>query len=294
AAEVQGGDGIDQGQFVFQGAAVTFSIADNLAGVVTVNGTKISGIEQLVNFTAGRFDDHITGGAYADMVDGLDGNDVLFGEGGDDILSGGADNDLVSGGAGADTLRGGVGHDTLIGGLGDVLIDGGEGVDIGMLDFSAATDRIVFSAATNGTGSANVLGTTISGIERIDFKGGSGNDFISGGAGADTIDGGAGDDALIGYGNVDVLIGGAGNDLISTGDGAAEVQGGDGIDQGQFVFQGAAVTFSIADNLAGVVTVNGTKISGIEQLVNFTAGRFDDHITGGAYADMVDGLDGND
>ncbi|TFI56814.1 tandem-95 repeat protein, partial [Sphingomonas parva] len=199
----------------------TYTIRDVSGALSTATATvTVTGTADGDGWTYGtEGDDRLEGAGGADRIRGLGGKDEMFGNGGDDELEGGAGHDLLVGGAGADILRGGADHDTLVGGLGDVLIDGGEGVDIGMLDFSGATDRIVFSAATNGAGTANVLGTQISGIERIDFVGGSGNDFISGGAGADTIDGGAGDDALIGYGNVDVLIGGAGNDLISTGDG---------------------------------------------------------------------------
>ncbi|TFI56870.1 calcium-binding protein, partial [Sphingomonas parva] len=288
AAEVQGGDGIDQGQFVFQGAAVTFSIADNLAGVVTVNGTKISGIEQLVNFTAGRFDDHITGGAYADMVDGLDGNDLLSGEAGDDVLLGGAGNDLLVGGAGTDTLIGGVGDDVLwadaIGvtpGLargaaasaGD-LLDGGDGADV----LHAAAGATI----TGGSGRDTIVLDAADGDVRIlDFAAGAGGDVIEISAFA------AGGDPFA-SGRLRLEQGENGTTLVFDADGVGGAAGT------ALAFLGNVAPESLSAANFAAKSADGAPIPVDPTRRVITGTDRSDILTGTDKADIIRGLDGAD
>jgi Ca2+-binding RTX toxin-like protein len=81
------------------------------------------GIAALPVATAG--DDTMFGSRFDDNLDGLAGNDILYGFDGADVLSGGSGNDTLVGDQGNDTLDGGAGTDTLWAGDGnDLLIDG--------------------------------------------------------------------------------------------------------------------------------------------------------------------------
>ncbi len=140
---VAGGAGIDMGVADFRSARqdLNFSVADNLAGVANVAGTRISGFEQ-IRFQAGRGDDRLTGGNLDDLLDGGAGSDTLIGGGGRDYLYGGDGNDRLEGGSGDDTMYGGAGMDTLKGGGGNDYLDGGAGIDRahfsgGLHDFTA-------------------------------------------------------------------------------------------------------------------------------------------------------------
>lgn len=86
-----------------------------------------------------------------DILRGNGGNDELMGEGGNDRLFGGAGRDTLSGGAGRDRLEGGAGNDTLRGGGGadSFVFSTGGGTDK-VLDFTAGTDRIVFTDTSAG------------------------------------------------------------------------------------------------------------------------------------------------
>ncbi len=120
--------------------------------------------------------DSLRGGNGSDLIYGNDGNDTLRGDSGNDRLYGGAGNDQVSGGTGNDTIDGGGGADRLSGDAGnDVIVihdlafasvSGGAGDD---------TLRTVGSGFTIDL--AQLAGTTVRDIERIDLSQSGGDDL---------------------------------------------------------------------------------------------------------------------
>ncbi|HEX8239032.1 MAG TPA: calcium-binding protein [Allosphingosinicella sp.] len=222
---IDGGDGVDTLQF--DGFAltgpITFSIADpaiaqNIAGATIVNVERLS-------FRSGTGNDDITGGANDDSIDGFDGNDRVDGGLGNDVLFGGGGIDTVYGGGGDDTIYGG--QDSIYGGdgddvirsSGDTLVDGGAGTD--QLRMEIFWSIGVTVDVSNPNVETLVLGTRVTGIERLWFYSGSGNDRLTGGTG---------DDELMGNGGDDILVGGTGNDRLSGGDGFDQLSGGNGDD----------------------------------------------------------------
>jgi Ca2+-binding RTX toxin-like protein len=154
------------------------------------------------------------------------GDDTLVGGAGADSISGGDGADVIDGGAGADNLFGGGGNDTLYSRLGEgpaplstEVIDGGDGVDFAIVDRSSSTRSFTLDLADPTLQTSLGEGTTIVNVERIDFRSGSGMDFLSGGELADVLSGGGGSDTIAGGGDDDTLIGGAGLDTIDGGDG---------------------------------------------------------------------------
>ncbi len=87
-------------------------------------------------------------------------------------------------------------------------VDGGDGDDLLIVDYTAETAAI----QTSGASFSDFVNTqiTFDGIERIDFRGGSGADIITLGGGDDRFAGGAGNDAAFGGAGADRLVGGAG------------------------------------------------------------------------------------
>ena len=214
-------------------------------------------------------DDFLTGGAGADTIDGLAGNDSIYGARGDDRLVGNSGNDYLQDGAigfedtasDSDTMFGGDGDDTIAsyqgahfqdidliyGGAGNDLIqlggaqtddraDGGTGTDTFQLQFSDSLADNVF-AVLNNTGFSVVLGGVqtvfVSGMERVGFSTGSGDDSLGGGALGDTFRLHGGFDTVRAMGGDDVvsvylrdatsvlqtltLDGGTGNDVLDWG-----------------------------------------------------------------------------
>jgi Ca2+-binding RTX toxin-like protein len=162
----------------------------------------------------------------------------VFGEGGNDTLIGSALADRLDGGAGEDVLRGGGGADTLIPGPGGGSVSGGPGADRVVLAGGGSwviLDRRMVNRDRDET-------TTLTGVERLTFRGGPGDDevdatafsgrlFLDGGPGADVLQGGSGRDLIRGKGDDDLLHGGPGNDLLEGGPGDDRLHGGPGNDQ---------------------------------------------------------------
>ena len=164
-------------------------ILTNGAGqVVNLSGLSLQGPERLLLSTTGLtsttgIEIDLSGASFAgtSFVDynGTTGQDTVFGGSGNDDFVGGNDDDLLSGGGGNDTLNGGNGVDTLIGGAGDdLIIDGNNAGGVGQISAESGNDEIqianTFSGASIDGGadtdslrlqSANLTGTTISGIE---------------------------------------------------------------------------------------------------------------------------------
>lgn len=143
-------------------------------------------------------DDVLKGGSVRDKMGGFDGDDLLDGRRGNDILFGGKGNDRLIGGAGADKLQGNAGRDLLKGGAGADELDGGRGADrmaggggadtfiFGasgrdrILDFQNDIDRVQLDASALGVNAGlsgaqvvDSFGTTINGVQALDFGGGN-------------------------------------------------------------------------------------------------------------------------
>lgn len=219
----------------------------------------------------GDGDDTLVGGKAWDYFRGGDGDDVLMsgaevGAYAEDSLDGEAGNDTLIGGVAGEMFAGGLGEDLMLGNDGDDwfslyghdgeadTLDGGAGDDLISVDWSSATDDIVW-INTPDQQQHVVNGVTITSIETIYADLGSGNDtlisldgydgWITGGAGNDsitgdgqlegytgndTLTGGSLDDLLLGYSGFDLLIGGLGNDYLSADTGFDRLEGGAGDD----------------------------------------------------------------
>lgn len=201
---IDGGDGIDtlalKRSYEYVVEHIDISTAAKIATPQDLGeGTVIINMERL-NITGGYMGDHFVGGALGDEIHGWNGDDTLEGNGGDDYVDGGAGNDVLIGGSGHNTLIGYSGDDKLVSAVDAVdTIDGGTGNDSLVLDRRAATvDLTLDLSQPTTTVQALGDGTTVSGIEQIEFYGGSGADTVTGGAGNDLFTGGGGNDRFDG------------------------------------------------------------------------------------------------
>ncbi len=163
-----------------------------------------TGAAQTIHGNEGN--DTITAGAGASDLFGDLGNDTLTGGIGKDRLFGGDGNDTIKGNPG-DTADGGADNDLIIAGRG-MAISGGEGIDRLLFDFAGSALPIDIALPDGPDGEVASLGTSFNSVERIDIKGGLGNDTLRGNDQANTIRGGAG---------ADVIDGGAGSDVLDAG-----------------------------------------------------------------------------
>jgi Ca2+-binding RTX toxin-like protein len=185
-----------------------------------VDQRYLRGMESLYGFTTGS------------------GNDVIT------LHSSGALQNVIDTGAGSDTV-------TVYGGATAATTDYnninlGSSNDLLIVDFSAATQPVVYVSNGSGYAGASIGGVqhhTYSGIERVTFTSGSANDIvdarpdstsyariISTGSGDDQLYGSNGDDRLDGGADNDLLSGGIGNDVLIGGYGADGLTGGAGND----------------------------------------------------------------
>lgn len=242
-------------------------------------------------------------------ITGGDGRDIINeGTGGNSILRGGDGNDNLSGTTGIDQLFGDDGSDVLDLWDADVgdSVDGGAGFDIFLFrEVGTSNDNTIVVGAADLTVDGVAIAHT--NIERLDIRGGGGNDTITGGAendqlrgeaGNDIINGGDGGDIVEGGLGVDSLFGDAGNDFLSMNDANLGDSADGGADFDDFVFDdlfgGASTVVSIANGNSSV-TVDGESIalSNIERVQIFGRGG-NDNITGGDQDDILRGQDGDD
>ncbi|MBP7001420.1 calcium-binding protein [Amaricoccus sp.] len=146
----------------------------NLSATLS-EGFQLNGSEQddRITFNAGYLgkiwffgdegNDVVNAGAGADELDGEDGNDTLNGLGGSDILDGGDGIDTLNGGAGDDLLIAREG-DTANGGAGDDMLEVSDDAPL-MLNGGAGYDILHI------TGSYDVTGSTIVGVEQLNLRG---------------------------------------------------------------------------------------------------------------------------
>ena len=119
------------------------------------------------------------------------------------------------------------------------------------------------------------------------------NDTIIGNASANNLDGSSGNDELRGMGGDDVLSGSAGDDVLYGGAGYDVFDGGAGTDW--VSYEDATAAIGIDLNF-----VNGTANAGdalwetYTSIEGFAGSNFNDTFTGGAAADSVATLNGND
>lgn len=212
-----------------------------------------NGVDQLTYVGFDRYD--MAGGA---------GNDALYGANLDDTLTGNGGNDLLAGAQGVD------------------VIDGGTGVDTWRGDVS---DRFGTTLVNLETQTTN-YGTTLAGIERLDYTGGNAVDRVT---------------ALAGFYN-DSITTGAGNDTVVTGRGSDSAHGGDGTAD-RLVMDWSG----IADVKHGIshgwwsgdtnryISASGDTLyySGFE-IFEMTGGAGDDALHGGSLNDTLRGGAGND
>ncbi|NJN22726.1 MAG: calcium-binding protein, partial [Leptolyngbya sp. RL_3_1] len=192
----------------------------------------------------GDGDDLLLGGSAVDTFDAGAGDDTVVGQRGNDIadLGSGRDRFIWNNGDGSDVIHGGRGFDvTQVNGA-----DGaGDEFDLAAVDGQAIFNRLNLGLFTltnerieqfeiNGQGgddSLTVGDLTGSGVRKVLFSGGEGNDTLDATASSTTVVafGGDGDDLLLGGSAVDRFKGGAGNDIVvgQRGNDIARLESGD-------------------------------------------------------------------
>lgn len=220
------------------------------------------------------------------------GKDIVAGGSGDDIIRTGLGNDILGGGGGRNRLVAGGGND-VIASAGIDTIDGGDGFDL-LVIAAPATARLGAPASWQfifKADASQVLtnGTSVTGVERIDWTGGAAADQVTGGIHRDALMGSGGADTLDGGADKDQVDGGSGDDVILAlrGQAADTLVGGEGDDR---------LVLDLANNL-GKTNVSGwygnsdfTYVSGLQ---GTTAFQGFERLTyrGGGGSDVIDGGD---
>jgi VCBS repeat-containing protein len=188
-----------------------------------------------------------------------------------DTLTGLNGNDIFYGSGGDDTLTGAGGDDVLDGGTGNNVIDGGTGTDHAIFDFSerssavvlvnGAVDGVVYQATVGGVAAGSVTN-----VEVISITGGSGDDRIGARYVTTAITA-----TLNGNGGADTAV--------------ADLSG-----VGEAISGGLNYGFLFTDQRGSFLT-----LTSIEALV-YTGNAYGSYggVTGGARADTLTGLNGND
>jgi Ca2+-binding RTX toxin-like protein len=285
------------------GGTDTLISIENIVGSALFANTLQGGNATANRLVGGSANDFIIGNGLNDTLIGGAGNDVIFGDyvntfsavagvsDGNDVLEGGAGGDSLVGGMGNDILRGGDGDDILVGGIangtaaglsavytndgGMDVFDGGEGTDMAYAYYTDQTGGIRFDLANIAGNSAVTMGGAAYGefisIERVIFRGGSGNDEVRATASADTLVGNAGDDVLDGWYGNDTLSGGLGNDTLI---------GGEGLDTATYVNALSGVTVDL--RITGAQDTGG---EGVDTLIGI------EYLTGSNFGDTLRGND---
>ncbi|MBU2580479.1 MAG: hypothetical protein KJ622_02010, partial [Alphaproteobacteria bacterium] len=319
---IEGGDGIDQVDYVNDPGRVVVDLSGGIIGSGTgldaYGGTDtLTGIENIRGSRTG--DDDLIGDDGANEIRGEGGDDLIVGNGGDDLLIGGAGNDDIQGGDGTDTA----GYNQSIAAGYRLTFDG---TAVHVFDEFVAADPlgddtltgIEFVSFASGaelfrlqTGTA--AGETITGDAAF-------WNIIFGGEGADQLN--AADTAiniLVGDGGGDTLTGGAGfNDLWGL-EGDDVIVGG-AQDQAQYLgswysfsFAFDNTTLTVTDNFSTVApsfpaelngfdegsdTLTGIEVIGFDWGQDlyglFTGGAGDDILNGTSDADLLFGGTGAD
>lgn len=250
-------------------------------------GSLFEGAPEVENlgdiFIDGNGNSSLQGGDKDDIFLSGDGNDTVLGGAGTDIVFAGAGDDTVVGQTGNDVAFLGSGHDRFIwnNGDGSDFINGGKGFDITEVngangagdefDLRQVNGQAIFNRLNlglftltnekieqfeiNGQGgddSLTVGDLTGSGVEKVVFSGGEGNDVLNaresstaieafGGEGHDLLQGGSAVDTFFAGAGDDTVVGQRGNDIAyledgddrfiwNNGDGSDFINGGAGFD----------------------------------------------------------------
>ncbi|ACP24162.1 hemolysin-type calcium-binding repeat-like hypothetical protein [Sinorhizobium fredii NGR234] len=321
------GGGSTAGRFSVDGGSGTdtlwisrYDSTKNLTFVLSANATLVNGdvtvknIEK-INFTSGQGHDTLTAGSLDDDLNGMGGNDTLKGLGGDDDLTGWTGADTLYGGDGndglwgsggikdtsADRLHGEKGNDVLNVNAGDYA-SGGDGFDRLVIEFGEETFDVSFVFG-NGLVKVNA-NTSFTGMEALEYVGGSGKDAVTGSAQIDYLDGGLGNDTLRGGGGNDYLIDGRGNDRLygdagndtfdrfSDGTGTDHFDGGSGVDTLEFdIISDQSVIVDLENSARNGGVATGLTLVSIENVVGQNT---DDTILGNGVANTLKGGMGDD
>lgn len=272
AVNLDGGAGFDRVSIEMSAAIASFTLVPSDS--IELGAVRLRNVEQ-VDVMTGTGNDHLTGGSGSDTLIAGTGRDIVKGEGGDDIVG------ISEGGT----------------------ADGGAGTDTVQLSMSSAVSFVFVSALqVDAT-------TSFSNMERLAFRGGSGNDNVSGGSLDDSLADGAGND---------VMRGGAGNDEFVRGVGLGTsgidlLDGGTGHDTLRFASYRDSPAFGIEqdawDEGAKVDLVNQDRNSGeaagltvhhVETIIGtfnadeFRGGSTDETFVGGNGRDVLSGRGGDD
>lgn len=291
---------------------------DTLTGNANANGMFGLGGNDTLYGLGGH--DTIECGSSNDFAYGGDGDDLMSGGSGDDWLEGQNGNDMLDGGDGNDTLTGLTGNDVMLGGAGnDVFysfvgqgpdtIYGGIGTDTLTISRSNLAIALTLNIANPEVLQTMADGTTIIGIEQINYRGSTGNDSVIGGGlndtlignlgndslyggwGLDSLSGEAGNDLLSGGGQNDILDGGGGNDTLDGGGGSDVMRGGTGNDT--YIVDSATDTTEDTGGIDIVLTsVTYTIGANIENVTITSAASLARSATGNALANIITGSDG--
>jgi len=233
-----------------------FTLAANFENLTFVNNAQHLGIGNTV-------DNVLTGGQGRDQLEGKEGNDTL-------VDGGGAVGN-------EDTLIGGIGNDIYIVGLrGSSTIEAvGEGIDEvrttqPVYELQPNVENLtVTDNAAHGLIGGNALANVLrGGTGKDDIFGREGNDTLFGGSGAaNTMFGSEGDDTYV---------------VEATGDSVIEAFG-----QGADIVQTALSQFILPSNVETLIYTGFGSFLGIGSSTN-------NSIVGGASADQLSGLDGDD
>ncbi|MEM6971223.1 MAG: CHRD domain-containing protein [Pseudomonadota bacterium] len=166
--------------------------------------------------------------------------------------------------------------------------DLGDTLDLSALDLGVFVDLDVENGGSeegplSENGAIRNIGVTGGGEETFNA---TANDF------EDAI-GTAQDDRLFGNAEINTLSGGAGDDVFHAFGGNDIYDGGEGTDTALFI---QAVGPVIADLGVGVALsgLAGDEVNELRSIENFTAGSFDDRVTGSDGANAIDGRGGDD
>jgi Ca2+-binding RTX toxin-like protein len=303
------------------------------------NDVLAAGTAQRVVFNAAGGNNAMTGSAGNDVLTSGYGNDTIGAGGGiDRIIDGGGNNIIdagdgddevgVDGAAGHSRIRLGTGNDVVYlnnggGSAGGVYtVDGGDGIDFAWINRSGSSLNMTFTLSSKAPLSNGAV--TLSNIERVHIRSGSGHDSLVGGALDDWFNGMSGSDTLLGLGGNDELTGWYGADRLEGGDGADilwatggikdgeadTLLGGAGADElhmnrGDYADGGTDedrlfldltaefVDFAFVFSTGLTQADATTRFTGMERL-HFDGGRGHDSVTGGDLADLLEGNAGND
>ncbi|MEN6319610.1 MAG: M10 family metallopeptidase C-terminal domain-containing protein, partial [Syntrophaceae bacterium] len=296
---IDGGGGTDT---MYGGTGDDTYVVDSADDVVTeaadegtdrinayVSDTLDANVENLylygtaTNGYGNSLNNEIYGNSNANYLHGYGGNDHLYGYDGNDTLNGGTGDDTMLGGAGDDTYS--------VDSAGDVVTEAsGEGYDHinAYVNYTLGENQEFLDMyGDSHTGTGNDLDNTILGN-------------VSSTVG-DTLSGLGGNDTIYGYSGNDSLYGGDGNDYLDGMTGDDTMAGGTGDDTYVVDSAGDVVTEASGEGTDTVDTyINYTLNANVESLYLYSSATtgvgnsLDNIITGNAYDNTLNGLDGND